>query len=206
MNGYIIFLGILTYCWVGANFMDKLLAKCLQGQKDAWDAFVQRYSGLIFTAVSRLLGNRAFGQQTHLAEDITQEVFLRLLKDDSHLLRAFDSDRASLATYLAIISRSTTIDFLRHRQLRTVPLDQAPDLPAPSQASPESVDLTQNLPKALLTARQKLVLHLLFDRQMDPKAAAKLLGISAQTVRSSKHKAIQKLRKHFKHSGDYNSS
>ena len=52
-------------------------------------------------------------------------------------------------------------------------------------------------PLDLLTARQRLVLHLLFDRDLGVPAAARLLGVDEQTVRSSKHKALSRLRAHF---------
>ena len=55
-----------------------------------------------------------------------------------------------------------------------------------------------DLPPGVLTARERLILHLIFDRDMDAAEAGAVLGISPQTVRSTKHKAVQKLREHFK--------
>jgi RNA polymerase sigma factor (sigma-70 family) len=49
----------------------------------------------------------------------------------------------------------------------------------------------------VLTARQELVLSLTFDREMEAAEIAKLLRISPQTVRSTRHKAIERLRRHF---------
>jgi len=176
--------------------MDKVLAKCLQGQKWAWDAFVQRYAGVIMAAVQRILSSRGLAADLPTAQDISQDVFVRLIKDDFRLLRTYDPNRASLSTWLTVIARSSAIDFLRRRQLPTVPLDQAAPIASPAQA-PEPSSAAERLPAGLLSPRQKLILHLLFDRQMDTPAIAKLLGVSAQTVRSTRHKAIERLRKHF---------
>jgi DNA-directed RNA polymerase specialized sigma subunit len=63
----------------------------------------------------------------------------------------------------------------------------------PQAVMPERVAL----PRQVLTGRQRLVLHLLFDRGMDVPGVAKLLAVEEQTVRSAKHKAIVRLRRHF---------
>jgi RNA polymerase sigma factor (sigma-70 family) len=179
--------------------MDEVLSKCLRGEKRAWDAFVDRYAGVIFAAVRRVLRGRGPGGEEAAVEDMTQEVFLRLVKNDFRLLRTYDPGRASLVTWLTIVARSTAIDLLRRKRLPTVSLDEAApvEASAPPAGPAEPADVTAELPPGLLTARQKLLLHLLFDREMTPAAAAELLGVSAQTVRSTKYKAIQKLRKYF---------
>ena len=51
-----------------------------------------------------------------------------------------------------------------------------------------------DLPWHLLTARQRLVLRMLFDQRMTVCRAAALLGVDEQTVRSTKHKALSRLR------------
>ena len=55
-----------------------------------------------------------------------------------------------------------------------------------------------NIPPGLLTERQALVLKLLYDREMDVAEAAALLKVDAQTVRSTHHKAMLRLREHFR--------
>ena len=176
--------------------MDDILSKCLQGQKWAWDAFVDKYAPLIFAAVRRILQTHGLPNQQQTAEDLVQDVFLRLINNDFHLLRTHDSSRASLATWLTIITRSTTVDFLRRRRLVTISLEKAPPLASPeTPAEPNSA--LESLPPGLLTARQRLILQLLFDRQLSPADIAQLLAISPQTVRSTKNKAIKKLQRHF---------
>jgi RNA polymerase sigma factor (sigma-70 family) len=54
------------------------------------------------------------------------------------------------------------------------------------------------LPEALLSPRQREILAMLYDREMDVAEVAAALGIDPQTVRSAHHKAIVKLRAHFK--------
>ena len=53
------------------------------------------------------------------------------------------------------------------------------------------------LPEALLSPRQREILTMLYDREMEVAEVAKTLGIDPQTVRSAHHKAMVKLRAHF---------
>ena len=53
----------------------------LRGEKAAWDGFVRRYGGLIVAAV------RGVAPGVGDIEDMSQEVFVRLCKDDFRLLR-----------------------------------------------------------------------------------------------------------------------
>jgi RNA polymerase sigma-70 factor (ECF subfamily) len=64
--------------------------------------------------------------------------------------------------------------------------------------APESHPLPEiDLPPNLLSTRQLLIMHLLFDRDLGVAQVAELLNINPQTVRSTKHKALTKLRKHY---------
>jgi len=54
------------------------------------------------------------------------------------------------------------------------------------------------LPEALLSPRQREILAMLYDREMDVAEIARALAIDPQTVRSAHHKAMIKLRAHFK--------
>jgi RNA polymerase sigma factor (sigma-70 family) len=54
------------------------------------------------------------------------------------------------------------------------------------------------LPEALLSPRQREILAMLYDREMEVAEIARALGIDPQTVRSAHHKAMVKLRAHFR--------
>jgi RNA polymerase sigma-70 factor (ECF subfamily) len=129
-------------------------------------------------------------------EDLTQEVFLRLCKDDFRLLRSYDPARASLSTWLTIVARSTARDGLRRRRAEAVPIEAVPE----AQLAIDPVEPVQRLklPEALLSPRQREILAMLYDRDMDVAEIARALGIDPQTVRSGHHKAMVKLRAHFR--------
>jgi RNA polymerase sigma factor (sigma-70 family) len=169
---------------------DSLPEALLRGEKAAWDAFVRRYGGLVVAAVRGI----AAGQSE--IEDLTQEVFVRLCKGDFRLLRSFDPVRASLSTWLTIVARSTARDGLRRRRAEAVPLEAVPE----AQLAIDPVEPVEKLklPEALLSPRQREILAMLYDREMDVAEIAGALGIDPQTVRSAHHKAMVKLRAHFR--------
>lgn len=162
-----------------------------RGEKSAWDAFVRRYAGLIVAAV-RGLAQQEGGD----VEDLVQEVFVRLCKDDFRLLRSYDATRASLSTWITIVARSTARDALRRRRPDSVPIDAVPEAHLKIDAIEPVPRL--KLPEALLSPRQREILGMLYDREMDVAEIAAALGIDPQTVRSAHHKAMLKLRAHFK--------
>lgn len=164
------------------------LAALSRGEKTAWDGFVRRYAGLVTSAV------RGVSRDRMDAEDLVQEVFARLCKDGFRLLKTYDAARAGLSTWLTIVARSTARDALRRRQVPVTPLDAVPEsMLATGGAPPEKL----RLPDGLLSPRQKLVLSLLYDRDMEVAEIAEALGVDPQTVRSTHHKAMLKLRSHF---------
>ena len=159
-----------------------------RGDKAAWNGFVRRYAGLILSAV------RVTTRHGIDVEDIVQEVFTRLCKNDFRLLKTYDPARAGLSTWLTIVARSTARDMQRRRQPAITPLDAVPEIMLAVTAEPQE---KLRLPDGLLSPRQKLVLTLLYEREMEVAEIAAALGIDPQTVRSTHHKAMLKLREHF---------
>jgi RNA polymerase sigma-70 factor (ECF subfamily) len=161
-----------------------------RGDKGAWEAFVRRYAGLVAAAV------RGVAREAAEVEDLAQEVFLRLCKDDFRLLRSYDPTRAGLSTWITIVARSTARDAMRRHRPVLTPIDAVPE----GRLAVDPVEPAQKLklPDALLSPRQREILTMLYDREMEVAEIAATLGIDPQTVRSAHHKAMVKLRAHFK--------
>jgi RNA polymerase sigma-70 factor (ECF subfamily) len=178
--------------------MDDLLRRCFEGDRTAWAEFVQRYTPVIYSGVAKTVAAHVPGAPREMIEDIVQDVFLRMLNHDMKNLRAHDPARAKLSTWLTIVARTTAIDCLRRRKHHDEPLeDQLIFQAAPDEASPEPEDPIR-LPKGLLSERQELVLHLTFDGNKPVEEIAALMGVTEQTVRSTRNKAITKLRAFMK--------
>jgi RNA polymerase sigma-70 factor (ECF subfamily) len=166
------------------------LAALLAGDKRSWDHFVRRYAALIVAAV------RGVAAYSGDVEDLTQEVFVRLCKDEFRLLRSYDATRASLSTWITIVARSTARDALRRRRPDSVPIEVVPEVAL--KIDPVEPVPKLKVPEALLSPRQREILGMLYDREMDVAEIAAKLGIDPQTVRSAHHKAMLKLRAHFR--------
>ncbi|MCH7796332.1 MAG: sigma-70 family RNA polymerase sigma factor, partial [Proteobacteria bacterium] len=69
-----------------AEFDD--LERLVAGEKAAWDRFVARYAPVIFAAVRRKL---APAGRTGDAEDVAQDVFIRICARDFRLIRNYDA-------------------------------------------------------------------------------------------------------------------
>ncbi|HEX3418135.1 MAG TPA: sigma-70 family RNA polymerase sigma factor [Stellaceae bacterium] len=166
------------------------LDRLLRGDRGAWDAFVRRYAGLVVAAV------RGVAREAAEVEDLTQDVFLRLCKDDFRLLRSYDASRAGLSTWITIVARSTARDAMRRHRPVSVPIETVPE----GRLAIDPVEPVRKLklPEALLSPRQREILTMLYDRDMEVSEVAFALGIDPQTVRSAHHKAMIKLRAHFR--------
>jgi RNA polymerase sigma factor (sigma-70 family) len=161
-----------------------------RGERGAWEGFVRRYAGLVVAAV------RGVAREAAEVEDLVQEVFLRLCRDDFRLLRTYDPARARLSTWITIVARSTARDSLRRHRPVVVPIEAVPE----SRLAVDPVEPVRplKLPEALLSPRQREILTMLYDREMEVAEVAAALGIDPQTVRSAHHKAMVKLRAHFR--------
>lgn len=169
---------------------EDVLEALLRGDKNAWEAFVRRYAGLVAAAV------RGLAREAGEVEDLAQEVFFRLCRNDFRLLRSYDPARAGLSTWLTIVARSTARDAMRRRRPVAVPIEAV----AESELAVDPVEPVHRLklPQALLSPRQREILAMLYDQEMEVAEIAAALGIDPQTVRSAHHKAMIKLRAHFK--------
>ena len=163
-----------------------------RGDKQAWDRFVKRYARVIFAAVQNRLGRSAPREEV---DDVAQEVFLRLCKAEYRLLRQYDPARAAITTWLTVVAGSTAIDHLRRRRPAGIDLEAVPE---ERLAVEPRLPARVTIPDGLLSPRQALVLELLYRRDLEVADAAAIMGVDRQTVRSMHHKALAKLRTHFR--------
>ena len=150
---------------------------------------MRRYAGLVVAAV------RSVAREAAEVEDLAQEVFLRLCKDNFRLLRSYDPARAGLSTWITIVARSTARDAIRRYRPILVPIEAIPE----GRLAIDPVEPVRKLklPETLLSPRQREILTMLYDRDMEVSEVAAALGVDPQTVRSAHHKAMVKLRAHF---------
>ena len=84
----------------------ELVRKCRAGDGAAWEEIVSTYSRRIFNLAYRFTSNR------DAAEDLTQEVFVRIYRT----LDQFDQRQGDLQNWLMRLARNLVIDDYRKRQ------------------------------------------------------------------------------------------
>lgn len=85
---------------------EDLVRRCRAGDGVAWEEIVSSYSRRIFNLAYRFTSNVA------AAEDLTQEVFVRIYKS----LDQYDPKQGNLANWLMRLARNLIIDDYRKRQ------------------------------------------------------------------------------------------
>ena len=84
----------------------ELVRRCRSGDGAAWEEIVSTFSRRIFNLAYR------FTSSIEAAEDLTQEVFVRVYKS----LDQYDAKQGDLTNWLMRLSRNLIIDDYRHRQ------------------------------------------------------------------------------------------
>ncbi len=131
-----------------------LLRGCLKGEKSTWDAFVNQYSGLVYHTIKKTLSFYHVEYYADIVEDLFQEFFLSLMRDDFRKLRQFREERSTnLATWLRIIVSRQAIDFLRRQRPST---GDAIEIQAPNHANPSIFLLNQEQNRLLARALETL--------------------------------------------------
>ena len=172
---------------------DELLMRSVQGgQLDALGELFERHHRPVFHFLSRTTGDPA------AAEDLVQEVFVRILK----YRHTYDAG-SRFDTWLFRIARNARADHFRKRSaLAPVDVDEALDVatpdPGPAQQLERQVDARQ-LERALqqLAEEPRDLLVLARYHGMPYDRIAETLGIEVGAVKVRVHRAMKQLRALF---------
>ena len=105
---------------------DEIIERCLNGDQAAWESIVRMYRRKVFNVAYKFVGRH------DQAEDLTQDVFLKLYKS----LDTFDR-RANFQTWLISVSRNLCIDHYRAVRKERETINRDVD---PSDFAPASTD------------------------------------------------------------------
>ncbi|MDG2493855.1 MAG: sigma-70 family RNA polymerase sigma factor [Luminiphilus sp.] len=143
------------------------------GDQSVYATLVTDHLGPISAYAQRMTGN------VSNAEDITQEVFLRLWLKASE----FDATRARLTTWLHQMAHNLAIDQhrKRHREVSLEVID-VPDPAVPSDSSEKPYPVAQALLQ--LPERQRSALALTYYQDLSNREVADIMGLSTRAVES----------------------
>ena len=85
----------------------RLVQRCLKGEEAAWEDLVKTYTRRVFAICLRFTNNQSE------AQDITQEVFLRVFRS----LKSFRSGQGTFVVWLTRVTRNLLIDHYRRGRM-----------------------------------------------------------------------------------------
>ena len=163
----------------------RLVERCLGGEEAAWEALTETYTRRVYGMCYRFTGND--GQ----AQDLTQEVFLRVFKS----LKSFRAGEGSLITWLTRLTRNLLIDHYRRSRLdrstdsiedQLPVLEQTRGVESRTDSAVSSREASEILQKGLQKLspelRETLILRDL--EGMEYREIAEVLNVPEGTVKS----------------------
>jgi len=176
---------------------NELLHSVLAGDEQALATLYHRCQGMIYRFALQMSGSHA------LAEDVTQEVFVVLIRGDA----GYDPTRGSLSAFMLGIARNHVLRRLRYQQALVSFEDESNESHSLKTAAREGPldelsrgETIDSVRRAVLSlpAHYREVVILCELQEMSYAEAAMVLGCAVGTVRSRLHRArvllIEKLR------------
>ncbi|MGA9057684.1 MAG: RNA polymerase sigma factor [Terriglobia bacterium] len=162
-----------------------LLDRCLAGEDSAWEALLRDYTRKIYNLCYRFTG------RVEEAEDVTQEVFLKVFQT----LKSYDAAQGSFSTWLNRVARNHLVDHYRRTRKDRVTSSLEDELPAAEQKSSPHMEPTGQvesrerretlqlaLDKLSPDLREAVILRDLHD--LDYEEIALVLKVPQGTVKS----------------------
>jgi RNA polymerase sigma-70 factor, ECF subfamily len=163
----------------------ELVERCLAGEENAWEDLVKVHTRRVYAICYRFTGS------DHSAQDLTQDVFLRLFKS----LRSYRVGEGSFTVWLSRLTRNLLIDHYRRTKLDRVTDSIEVQLPMLEEktggiaradgilAGREASEVLQaGLQKLSPELREAVILRDL--EEMEYKEIAEVLSVPEGTVKS----------------------
>jgi RNA polymerase sigma factor (sigma-70 family) len=196
--------------------MDDLgfVQRCVKGDEATWDEFLEKYSRLIYNYIRNALNTKGYSFTQDHTEDIFQDIFHSLIKDNFKKLRSFQGKNGcSLASWLRQVTINFTIDYLRKIK-PALPIEEEREdglslkdmLADSSPPATETLSSQENI-AALEDCIEKLgnedkyFLELYIHREIKLEDLKKVLKLSRGAVDMQKARIITRLRDCFKSKG-----
>ncbi|HLJ93587.1 MAG TPA: RNA polymerase sigma factor [Gemmataceae bacterium] len=156
-----------------------LVRRCLRGDAEAVRSLVDRFQAEVFGVCLRLLSHR------HDAEDVTQEVFLRVFRS----LRRWDAARP-LRPWIMAIAMNRCRTWMAQRARRPEVVDYLQDI-VPASPADDSAELLREIHDALRELRPDYRrVFLLFHEQGQPyEDIAVAMNRPVGTIKTWLHRA-----------------
>jgi RNA polymerase sigma-70 factor, ECF subfamily len=156
------------------------------GDPVAFKTFFYDHERLVLNDAFLITGSRED------AQDILIEVFAAAWS----YRRTFNPDKGKPSTWLHRITVNKCIEKMRKKQLRTVPIENAADIPAQKQDDAEILEDRELVEQAMqnLDSGHKAPLVLRYFNELSYAEIAEIMNIPTGTVRSRLHYALEMMK------------
>ncbi|QTA90859.1 RNA polymerase sigma factor [Desulfonema magnum] len=187
---------------------ETLLHECING--NGGEKLVQQYERMICHIIVKILKRFREPYSRQDIEDLRNEVFFRLFKDECALLRLYRGDRSSLARWIGLITAQTVSMYLRKRDRigvlgknRPVSLEEMNKELASEQNITEDIeekDAWFLIRKCMekMSHAESLLLKLRFFDGLSWDEVAASLRRKKNNIYQIKHRAVRKLKECIK--------
>lgn len=180
---------------LGPDESRRLIERLRARDAAALGELYDRYGGVVYSIILRI------ARDTATAEDLTQEVFLRVW----NRIPSFDIERGSLSTWLLTIARHSAIDFLRSRGGKQFRLNVSLDgLERPLAGGNAEIELqSANDARKVRAAMERLepkhrqLLELAYFDGLSQSEMAEKLELPLGTVKTWVRSALRQLRENL---------
>ena len=179
----------------------ELIAGCVEGQKESWDLFVDRFSKLIYWSIWRVLDGSSFAGRADLAHEVFQDIFEKLLeRNELKKLRQAQGIRK----YLTVTACRATIDKVEALGRQERRFD---DLNGLNGSGPGLQVISRERDRLIaqtiegLSPKDRLCVEWHYVDGKTHREISELLGLPQDTVSSIIRRAKEKLRKIFLEKG-----
>jgi len=189
------------------NLSEKeLLNACIQGSKEAWDAFVEKYTNLTYHTINKTFKTNTSDFFYQDITDIHNNVFLSLMENDYRKLKQYEGKNGcTVSSWLLVVTRNLALNYIK--KLKTyIPLeDDTSDsanvietVPDPQQqpdeelSKKESWEMLKELIKDL-NSKDVLFLKLCYEEELPPEEIAEMLSITVNNVYTRKKRIRENL-------------
>jgi len=188
--------------------------RCVKGDKQAWDEFIDKYSRLIYNYIHSVLKIKGSRYTQENINDLFQEIILSLVKDNFKKLSTFKArNGCSLASWLRQVTVNFTIDYLRKLKAH-VSIDEEDDegfslRDLLSSDSPSAVDMLNQEEKLThlkdcidkLDNEDQHFLELHINREVSLEELKDYFKLSRGAIDMRKSRIIERLRECFQSKG-----
>ncbi len=190
------------------HWSDKdILAGCIRGEPEAQEAFVRRYSNLIYKTIQSSLKIKNIRYTQDDLNDLHNGIFLKFFEAHCNKLRQYKGkNRCSVASWVRLVTVRIVLDHVRKYRTDAMAMEKRHhfaedicDLAGRNREPWIIIDKEQKLQLLInalngLFPRDRLFLRLHCMKGLPIQQVAQLMGISNENAYSIKHRAIKRLR------------